>query len=365
MSDFSDARALRLERLECRTLLAGGVFDFAFSEGNIEFNLLPNNPPGDSSRPDEVGRNNPQPTRSETPSARKEPPRQNQPAQNVPGPAANEIFAVAPLLAANPSSPPSFPPTPQTQAVTREPSAVDAAIALLTSETSTEANAESDLAQLTNEVSTIDPATRSRIIATETTTTQQENAVVPMVIDNPSASDDGFIELAPLESFQPFFSNDRGNERWELDRHTIPLLRQIARHADVDRTALVDQMMKDWFTGPGGLIALDQVDLPAITLPLEADMIDVGLESTVALHRSLDLVASSVNPALSGRVLDAIMASLEHVAASETQPVIEPSQLRIPTATYPAVAVVATAIALSACRKHKHPQLNLQFTTGK
>jgi hypothetical protein len=370
MSDFSDARTLRLERLESRSLLAGGVFDFALTTGNVESDHLhPKShhlkPQNDSFRPHEVARNVPRSARIEAPPTRQAPPQQSQSVQNASASDANEAIAVAPVRTTTPASSPSPPTTPQSQGSSRQPSAIDAAIASLASETSSEANADSALAQPTGEVSTIESATSSRIVVTETFNVQRENAFLPTVSDSPSAADDGLIDLAPFESFEPSTNNADASEPWELGRQTIPLLRQIAQHAVGDRAEPVDQMMQDWFNGPGGLIALDQVNLPAIAFPLDSVMIDVGLESTVALHRSLNLVASSVTPALSGRALDAIMASLEQVAASETQPVIEPSPLRIPTAAYPVVAVVATTIAVSARRKHKHPQSNLQFTDGQ
>ncbi|MFK8115631.1 MAG: hypothetical protein AB8B91_25780 [Rubripirellula sp.] len=415
MSNFHDARALRLERLESRSLLAAGVFDFGLSTGNSDADRPHRQPPGDSARPHEVARDPRQsarpertgheprhqdrssrprqgsrnalkPTRFEAPPAQQETP---SPAVSVPttltgstdrpedqtarpvtsfiSPSEQTFVSVQPTTLASPSRL----VTPQPQASSRQPSATDAAIASLVSEASTEAAVDSVPVQTADEVSTIDSTASSPIAATDGPSVTQENAASRIAdhanVDyQPSADNKGFIELSPLESFQPSTQDTSESEPWELDRYTIPWLQRIAQHTIEehglgDRADVADQMMRDWFSGPGGLIALDQVKLPAFVLPLDPTMIDVGLESTVALHRSLNIVGSNVTPALSGPVLDAIMTSLERVVASETQPTIEPSTLRVPVAVYPVVAALATTMAVSARRKHKRPASDLEF----
>ncbi|NNE01057.1 MAG: hypothetical protein HKN47_27390 [Pirellulaceae bacterium] len=424
MSDFRESRALRLERLESRSMLAGGVFVFEVAADDVDSGHRHSNRQGDSGRPDEVARIAPQSARIDASPGRQDTPRQSQsdrshgsdhnslrsdrlvvPAarhyhsqqnqflQNLPASEANEVIVLtllqATASAGSPSTPnqtESSPPTTlpplsfaasvdRTANQTLRPEA--SALSSLPTATSTEAALESKPAISNDDVVNMSSATSSQIDATEGIGLQQEvvqedDAVVQTASDRVHAAEDGWIDLATIGSFDAFTENSDQSDPWKLDLQTIPLLRQLTQHAvgeyiAGDRTVgrraeLADQMIRDWFNGPGGLIALDQVDLPGVTFPHDAARIHVGLQSTVALHRSLNLVASGVTPALSGPVLDAIMASLDQMASSETQPVIEPSPLRIPSMAYPAVAIVATTVAVSARRKHKQPHSNQQFT---
>ncbi len=354
MSDVGSARNLRFERFESRLLLTGGVFNFALEHGNCDSEqLLPINQQAsvqaNTAQPKEHAQNTPR--------------TQAEPAQSASTPSANLRIESAQLQA---STPISLTAPPQSQAELRQPNIVDAAIAALANETSSEVGSESTLDLLTDKVSIIQSDATSQIVGTESLIAQQGNTRGTSLSDRPSLVDDSYIDLAPLD---PFESLTEDSDPWQLEFRTIPLLKQfherpISEQLFGDRSELTDQLIQGWLGGPGGLIALEQIILPANQFPHDAGIVNAGLQSTVALHRSLNLAAGSVTPALSGQVLDAIMASLEKMSASEVQPVTEPSAFRIPRVVYPTAAVVATTIAITiaARRKHKHPLSNLQFT---
>ncbi|WP_404306888.1 hypothetical protein [Neorhodopirellula lusitana] len=194
------------------------------------------------------------------------------------------------------------------------------------------------------------------------------------------SSNEGWIDLSPLRSLMPTESTESSSETdrdlsnqssaseprsWRLQRETLPQLQRLAEGSDLQRASDSGRLFDDWLDGPGGMIALDRVTLPPASFALDGLAVDVQLESTVMLHRSLDWVASGTKPALSGPVLDAIMASLEGVVEQEHQPITQASNLQVPTAAYPAVAIAATTVAISNRRKHKTPDSNMQATGKK
>ncbi|MEZ6079704.1 MAG: hypothetical protein R3C56_29750 [Pirellulaceae bacterium] len=318
MSDIGSARILRFERFESRLLLAGEVFEFASDHGNLDSEqLLPINQQefvrANTAQPKELAQNAPR-TRAE-------------PAENASPPSVNLRIESAPLQA---SSPLSLTASPPSQAELRQPNIVDAAIGALANETSSEVDSESTLDQLTDVVSIIQAEATSQIVGTESLTAQQENTRGTSLSDRPSLVDDSYIDLAPID---PFESLTEDSDPWQLESRTIPLLKQIHERPIReqllgDRAELLDPWMQGWLGGTGGMIALEHIVCPRIRFPHDAGIVNAGLQSTVALHRSLNLAAGIVTPALSGQVLDAIMASLEKMSASEVQPVIEPSPIR-------------------------------------
>jgi len=382
MTDFGDARILHLERLELRTLLAGGVFEFASAANDIALEKLHPIARADSGQPHEVARNAPPSARTEALPPRHDPARQSrsvrpyedfrialptppveaaqdpqgltqqdQPAREAFTPPVGEEIGFASVQETLPASTRSIPSSPPTQPSSRQPGTIDAAIASLASETTIKTSTDDALARPSDETSTVDSATSSPIMATDTIDVKPRiTSSTDFSGDSPS-DDNGLIDLPPLESFEPLSNQTGEREAWQLESRTMPSLRQIAE-SDGNRADLLDRVMQDWFIGPGGLISLDQVKLPAIAIPFDSSVIDVGLESTLSLHRSLSPVPGTLNPALSGEVLDAIMASIENAAASETQPTAEPSATRVSAAIYPAAAVVATTIAITTRRKH-------------
>ncbi|TWT53688.1 hypothetical protein Pla22_13190 [Rubripirellula amarantea] len=171
------------------------------------------------------------------------------------------------------------------------------------------------------------------------------------------AIDDGLIELSPFEldlALQDL--SGQGRESWQVDAITVPRIRSMIERAAFLEIESADLMMQSWDARPGGLIAIDRVLLPQATYSPINGLLDVRLESTLMLHRSLELMASGDGQPVSDVVLDAIMASLNEVAESETQPVTSVKSTRITAIAFPAIAVL-TGVAMAVRRKHKdkHP----------
>ena len=429
MSGSKDSRALRLERLESRSLLAAGVFDFPLDIGNDPVDRqLPSDPRevsrSQTLRSDPLRSENdlfPANARngesflSERTQSRNEERLGNQANRQRDGGSSQrqqtvrassfeslQLVNATPSQATTGTSPLTVTDSPLTQTSITQAAQVNstntvarvatqvtirnpAAISLVADRTDNDSlanlNIESEVASSSNERPTIDSSTLAQSKVSDRLEIQHAKVqasslgrdAVSDVQEQVVDSVGGFIDLSPLDLTNPnidaSFNEFDDSEPWTLDLNSTRLLGRLSNQSAIqefatlqatddridNRARVVDRTIQDWFNGAGGLIALDQVNLPASVLRLDALMINIGLDSTVALHRSIDHDGGRITPAISGPALDAIMASLEQVAASKTQPINDPRAFRIPVAAYPAVAAVATTIAVSARRKHKTP----------
>ncbi|MEM8672121.1 MAG: hypothetical protein AAGG48_31685 [Planctomycetota bacterium] len=434
MSHFKSERTLRLERLEVRSLLAGGVIASPISTDAFDLNQptdrLDNAPiesrDGDRDRRPE-DRGDDRRSGSRQSSQRPLGPRPDGPRPSSPPPpsappttaAGQDSLAgqLAPLLnqGLGGNAPPSSNqgainqglnnqglntqaassqninnqglggnPGPLDQVVSQATSlvsdrpagAVDAAIASLVSESNSDAGenaTDTSASEVTAEdvtaLNAVEASSEYAEAVDANVRVSQEDAADGVTVTSDEEDVDAAlidtVWLDPLViSSNDYSLNDRQAEPWKLERTSIDLLRQILEQEIVERVATTNPISKPWFDGPGGLIALDQVDLPAIVRPIAAANVDVGLEATVALHRTVHL-ADVVSPAISGSMLQAIMATLDEVAMVDPPPLMAVPHLSVPVATYPAIAVAATTVAISTRRKHRLPMTNLQFTKRK
>lgn len=168
-----------------------------------------------------------------------------------------------------------------------------------------------------------------------------------------AGSQDGYIELLPLWKTDPLNSEPEASE-WKIDSNAIPHIRNALQSPLYRTPELADLAIRDWFAGPGGLINLDHGGSPALYLPVPSELINVELESMVGLHRSLDLIAAGVTEPISGPMLEAILASIEDITASESQPISEATPFQLPTVAYPALAVIASGVTIAAHRRRSH-----------
>ncbi|EMI46510.1 hypothetical protein [Rhodopirellula sp. SWK7] len=233
--------------------------------------------------------------------------------------------------------------------------AIDAAISSLTSVSSEQTTVES-AADSVQPVSTIEPESDGFVVESETIESGEEGGLLLASDNEAREHDHGLLQWVPLWGFgQSHQDGQNVQNEWELSRDTLPLLKRVIEASPDERIEIADELMAGWFSGPGGMIALDRVLLPSPKFAIENLSIDVQLESAVMLHRSFGMVASGVVPPLSGPVLDAIMASLEEAASSQNQPVGVTAVPRLPTAAYPAIVAITTGIAIAARRQFKHP----------
>ncbi len=363
-SSTRPSRYLCLERLESRSLLAGGLM----ADGLAEFT-------GGDDRLDRSSAK-----QHQSIALQSGPTQSNAPPNNANRPIAGEFAAqgrLQPTL--NPATESSQQQRLQSQpsvAAENTPSgfivlgaasapqtlATDAVLASLAS-VSSESTAVADEAIAgvpSSEVSTIQSADTS-VRRPLGQTPDIVEIPSPEPIDFDSSEHDGTVDLTPLLA-QPFQPTERASEdTWELNRETLPRLKQAIEITPGELARLADNVVTDWFGGPGGMVAVDHVQLPGERFPLDNAIVDIQLESTVMLYRSLDLFAAStgspisipISIPISGPVLDALMTTLEKIAESETQPVDNPAPIKVSTIAYPAIAVAATGAALSARQRSK------------
>ncbi|QEG41030.1 hypothetical protein [Roseimaritima ulvae] len=151
------------------------------------------------------------------------------------------------------------------------------------------------------------------------------------------------------------------DDDWLLDADTIPRLRQTLDVTANEFAELTDTVITEWYDIAGGMVALDHVQLPQDAFPLQRAAVEVHLESTLMLYRSLTMFSSSSTPQIalpasgeiSGPVLDAIMATLGELATSETQPLASSPAQPLPLLAYPATAIAAAGAAAAIAARHR------------
>lgn len=207
------------------------------------------------------------------------------------------------------------------------------------------------------ETASLQTAEPSPIAADETTFdddfVRRETIRIPDAATNAYDTVEGQVDLAPLWSTDNVqFEEDASP--WQLGQSIVPSIRSIIDRAGPPTDEVVDALVQSWFGGSSGMISLDHVTLPISMVSSPIAWIDVQLESTVMLHRSLEMIAGGNTAPLSDVTLDAIMASLDAMAESQSQPVAGVKPVEVSAIVYPAIAVL-TAVAVASRRKHKHP----------
>ncbi|MCC7333926.1 MAG: hypothetical protein IT422_02450 [Pirellulaceae bacterium] len=225
--------------------------------------------------------------------------------------------------------------------------------------------------------------------ALERTSVQGESAPVDVVMNNDSATQVFSIENPRYEQLnRPLETNahaiDQNRESlgglidslptlqhefkegtaspaekpWELDHAALQALRSAAN--DIDNEILknrhaVDLAIANWFGNSTGLIDDIQCtsNLPSNLQELTPSIVDVVLDATVGLHRSVGLIASGDIQPQPNSVRDTILAAIaaEHVSLSA--PLLEQTPARLPGIAYPAVAIVVSSLAMAGRHRRK------------
>jgi hypothetical protein len=160
-----------------------------------------------------------------------------------------------------------------------------------------------------------------------------------------------------------------------LDEETLEHLREVARaasdgEADAVETAgarhagesslleghSVDEALATWFDSPTGLIdgIRFQDALPTVVPALSPGMVDIALDATVGVHRTVGLMASAeavASPVAVDEIRDAVLAAIAFETDVLAQPALDSRPLRLSGAAYPGAAIVAGALALNARRR--------------
>lgn len=372
MNHENSPRRLRLEKLESRELLAGGIFDFTENvdqhrSSRDSNQRKPDRPSLESIQEDRTHRDHGKPQRRDRDGGRPvENAQETLPATVQPPLQTNSVVATTNReLTLNPFLPVSrqqtvAPPAATTLRVEEVDEALTLSIpsGLVTEEAFDGDSAKALTSEIEIGVSTVREVESEPVQQLQDLPIAESEDGLLSTTDLPqtfnafdsSGNDAGTIALSPLRAFDPLGKTD-DSDAWQLPKAAFPQLRRIVETAQSNRLALHDRVLQEWFHGPGGMIALDEVKLPADCPVTLFDAIEVRLESELGLHRSLGLVSGNVQPALSVDLLDAIMASIEQAATSEKQPIATTARLRIPSVVYPGAAVAATALVLSHQRR--------------
>ena len=183
----------------------------------------------------------------------------------------------------------------------------------------------------------------------------------------------GAIETLPLWH-HPFQASDdladdsTDDERWELGGDALERLREVAEGSDddlpeLDERSIYDHAIDEWFGESTGLIEdiVFENDLPSVMLDINASVVDVVLDATVGMHRSVGLIAGvetdlSPDPAseLRGAILAVIASEFADAIATDQPPpvqtIVDPHPIRLSGIAYPSAAIIASLLAIGSRR---------------
>ncbi len=212
-----------------------------------------------------------------------------------------------------------------------------------------------------------------QVAETQTSTLSPERAINETNVASPGsviANREGWIDLLPLVGNRPPMEHRSAAEQpWELGGDTLRRLRDVAelpmepsitvpREASANPT---DAAIAFWFQGPGGFIELQSAGTPLIADDASLGMVDIVLDATFGLHRTLDLVAAAEPTSTGEAVRDAILAAIAGEQSATVAPIEEPAANRLSGLAYPAAAILATTLAIA--KRHRHA--NALLATGK
>lgn len=231
-------------------------------------------------------------------------------------------------------------------------------------------------------VASVDDSTAAVAVANvaERTNRSTDNSQIAAVdSSSPIAGevDGGTIDWLPRVSSSDVSLESSGSDddAWELDERTLEQLRKVARDAtddltegiesgrvrDTSETPLleghsVDDALASWFGSPTGLIDGIQFQdaLPTVVPTFLPGMVDIALDATVGVHRTIGLMASAETvpgPVVVNEVRDAVLAAIAFETDALAQPALDTRPLRLSGFAYPGVAIVAGTLALNARRR--------------
>lgn len=224
------------------------------------------------------------------------------------------------------------------------------------------------------------PATVANTNAAERTSGSGDSSQVATVDSSSRIAgevDGGTIDWLPRVSSSDVSldASQSDDDAWELDERTLEQLRKVARDATDDLTEdvesgrvrdtsetpvlegnSIDDALASWFASPTGLIdgIRFQDALPTVVPTFSPGMVDIALDATVGVHRTIGLMASSETvptPVVVNEVRDAVLAAIAFETDALAQPALDTRPLRLSGFAYPGVAIVAGTLALNARRR--------------
>jgi hypothetical protein len=164
-------------------------------------------------------------------------------------------------------------------------------------------------------------------------------------------SDDGFIDPFPRASDQSMNDSPGQSQPWQIDLGTLRALHQASNLLRDNASDVTDIAVADCFNDQAGLIDFGQSNIP-FAIPMIPDaLVDVQLNASVGLHRSIELIAAETDRPAADNIRDAMMAALVAVENQAPTGVTEPMPIRSTETAYASVAMVLGTVALVAQRK--------------
>jgi hypothetical protein len=186
----------------------------------------------------------------------------------------------------------------------------------------------------------------------------EDHAIQSPDVDELDTAIGGTIETLPLIYRDLHTPNKSANEDlWQLDTKSIQRIRKVAEApvspADDNTDRINDVVIASWFKGQSGLMEVEATGKLPMPVDLTDSIVNVVLEATVGLHRSVDLVAGEpTDPeGIPDNVRSAILAA---IAADQPSPIAsvtpEPTQAKLGGVSYVATAIIA---GIAATRRRK------------
>ncbi|QDS96046.1 hypothetical protein FF011L_48500 [Roseimaritima multifibrata] len=168
----------------------------------------------------------------------------------------------------------------------------------------------------------------------------------------------GIIESVPLLRRELHLNpeSDEG-EPWRVDPQSLQRLQEVTRKLDdsleTENPPANDAVIAAWFNNSTGLMEVERYGALGTPTDLSDSIVDVVLNATVGLHRSVDLIA--VTPDAS-EIPDDVRSAILAAIAAEQQPILSaplntPGSLRLSAIAYPGAALLVAGAALAARRK--------------
>ncbi|MCC9642856.1 hypothetical protein LOC71_11265 [Rhodopirellula sp. JC740] len=194
-----------------------------------------------------------------------------------------------------------------------------------------------------------------------------------------AAGQSGTIDwLPPWNASSEDFSETALEETWELDEETLRQLRKLADTASPSQTGdsssspgqpladsateseTLDAIIANWFGSKTGLIDNIRVQssLPTISpagmATLSPQMVDIALDATVGVHRTIGVLAvedDSESGLDTDQIREAVLTAIELETQLLAQPALDTRPLRFSGLTAPGIAIVAGTLAIQARRR--------------
>ncbi len=143
---------------------------------------------------------------------------------------------------------------------------------------------------------------------------------------------------------------------WELGEDTLRRLQAVAEptehSAEQDAMLALDAIVATWFDGPGGLIELAGERVPLIDAQALDQIVAVELDAGLGLHRSLGLLAAATPQPGEHDIRAAILNAIARADSGLAAPIRDQAPARASALTLPGIVLVAGSLAMAArCRR--------------